>query len=464
MKTYLVLGTALVAVLAMTAGQARQTDTYVVDEAAWFQRSQDWPTSFEDPDAYAWAIDVPAVNRWVYSAVLKSTGLDVIPEGERRVWTIREHKGRPALFAYDARWPHTPGFPMTAEALAERERLLGAYAPRRAIVAMRLANVLAFGGALVCLWLAAVQVLEGRKLAAALAALPLAVNSLFQAPPTGIAWRLWSGDVYLVLFLTGGLAGLLWLARRGMAATWRGAAILGTAAGLAVSSKLTGLLFLWAVMVYLAISARGFRRLAMPALCAAVAFAVFVVMNPAFYLTGRAPWTVCQDMLTRRSTVAAVWTSGHGALSAAEALGEAVGGLWPMLFLAGLGLWFMRRAWWTLPVALWAAFLVAGSAAGMVSMGIGHDHYRAPIELAAWFLTALVMLAAATSCAAKGISSYGETKENERGQVAHAGPARDLCRGGATVAAERVDHKKDGARWPAASGTRAAATPADTLG
>jgi hypothetical protein len=403
MRTNLALLAVLAAVLMILALCAVFTHTYAVDEAGWFMRSQESPLSFSDPRAYAWAVDVPALNRWVYWAVLDATGLDRVPDGERRIWNLRsDAAGRPELYAFDIRWPGQPG---AAEArkpsfLSRREREWGAVAPRRAIVVMRLVNVLTFGAVLLCLWLVGALITRPARHWKWLAAImPGAVlcSVAYVLPATAVAWRIWSGDVFLTAFLTGGLALWLWLHKRGTAATGRGALALGVVAGLAVSAKLTGLLMLWPMMLYLGLTARGVRRLTLPAICAGAAFAVFLAVNPALYLTGRAPWTVCADMLARRGQVVDAWLRNRPVLSFFGAVAAVTGTEGRVLLpILAYVLWRKRRAWYVLPILSWALFLVVGTIGGAVSMGMFHAHYAAPYDLGFGVLVVTAFLAMLT--------------------------------------------------------------------
>jgi hypothetical protein len=380
----------IIIIFAYNVRRAAGVATAPIDEPLWFMRSCEPPWRLDTEAQRFWAIDIPALNRWIYWTALKISGLDRVPDGEPRIFEYREG----AIWSKDR-------VVMPAELFARRwekdlkgwETEHGTYAPRHAILLMRAVNLLAFAITVCCLLYAARLILRTCPLAAA------AIIPILGAPSIrrGIAFYLGSGDIFLLASLAGLLA--FWLKRH---LAGRGAGLITIVfgaglCGLATSAKHTGVLAVLAFMTYLAAVSKGPARLWNPLIAASVAFAVFALLNPVVLWSPehRWPWEACVAMIRRRNEQFYRQTAGID--------GEAVVSLrrlvtsafwwWPAAPLVAVGAWRRLREPWFLPLALWAGFLIAGAGAGLLSIRIVHLSYVAPLDMALLFAAGVCLLA-----------------------------------------------------------------------
>lgn len=300
------------------------------------------PVAVDDAIGHWHAIDHPALFHWVDRAILRAAGVEIgyVPE-------IIPAKG------YD--WN-----------VANRA------APRRPVMVLRYAGAAALTLAAVCVFFMA-RAAVGGYLWGFLIALPVVVPPYFGR---FVAASI-KTDAYLALLIA--LAGLLLLRihLRGRPLRWPDVALMGVVAGLAVSTKLNGGLILIAYAAYLAAVSRGVRRFVLPAAAAAVAFAVFVAVNPIMWHGGAAGWLgVIGEMLRMRAQVLRIHTNVFGEYG----FGDRLLFLFPLWYLLPVFAFFVvkaRREKWFLPVALWAGFLILGTVATTAQP---FNRYRVPLD------------------------------------------------------------------------------------
>lgn len=329
------------------------------DDLIWLARSQRWPLHCEDARDYAAGIDVPGINRWSYGVALRSAGfesLDSLPPEE-----TLDPRVQPPLDR--ATW----------------------LMRRRAYSAMRFANALAMAGFLVLLWYAASAGL-GSKALALLAVAPLAASHELRVVVTRIG-----PDAFLAFGLALTLAAWQYFHSRGAALSWRAVILVGAASGLATSGKLNGGLGVLAFVAYLACRSHGWGRLTRPTVACAAGFAVFAIVNPVVFFSGRAPWTVIHDILVRRVEVVGFVNAALGHFTRREILDEILP-YWlvtlPLLALVQLAA--ARRFAWMEPAIWWGAFLFAGTA---FTINVPVEYYIAPAHAGLFFPSALAAIA-----------------------------------------------------------------------
>jgi len=373
-------------VMGVYFAEALHKQTVPFDEPLWFMRARVAPTNLSTDQYRMWAIDTLALNRWAYGAVLKSTGLDKLPPGEKRAWEARDGK----LYFLGRYLPNDwKLYDPTKPDLYWFEWTHGVYAPRDAILAMRMADLAAFGALLVLLWLTARMVL-GSDVMAAAAVLPLCMLPNWL---TCVAFVLGGGDVFMLAGVA--LALYLWTKYHvaGRGASWTAVIAVGAAAGLATSAKHTGVIAVAAFGAYLFWQARGWRRVAMPAAAALAALAVFTVVNPVVLMyPGARPWQVLDKMMHWR---------GYVVSEAVGRVGKAgVSSIWkrdlfwlPYLPVTCAVALTLRRERWFAPLVLWSGSIVAGVSIGLARMGYFQDNYDTPVEMALYFPLSLAAMA-----------------------------------------------------------------------
>ena len=239
----------LASILGLYAWQAVVTPTFPFDEPLWFMRSRVPPTDISRPEYRSWSIDTPSLNRWTYYCVLKATGLDAVPEGEPRAW----HTENGVLYFGTERLPNDALTPrLSAAGLARWEGLYGPYAPRKAVIAMRMVDVAVYGVLLVCLWWTTRLALRSWGLAV-IAVLPMTVIPLFAMR---LAFASASGDVHFMAAAAAALAVWTYSHLKGAGASWAAVIAVSIALGFAAGSKHLGLLVLASYGLYLVIHAR----------------------------------------------------------------------------------------------------------------------------------------------------------------------------------------------------------------
>ena len=372
------------ALLAAVCWQAATAPTRPFDDPLWFTRSCYAPTT---PDMAA--VDIPAVNRWIWWAALKATGLDVIPVDEPLCWTAEDgmayFQGRKQAWA----WMHgdRPGWQnLSDDALAyNMGRTHGAYAPRKAVVLMRFVSLGVFVAAVAALWWAARRILRHPG-TAAVAVLPI----LLAYALTGeLSFQICS-TVHILAGYALVLAAWLYWHEHG-ARSLSGLVIVSALCGCATAAKHNGILALAALVVYLAVYSRGTERIVRPVIACLVAFLVFVVVNPVVFRHPELnPFGVLMAMIERRVTVAQ--RMGRTPISLLI-LAETIFWWWPVMPVAAVAAWRSRREWWFPPLALWTGFIIAGTALGLAEIGLAPSRYTAPLQMAAYFAAAVMLLA-----------------------------------------------------------------------
>ena len=397
----------LVFIVLCAIGQAIHTDTFPLDEPLWFHRSRVLPSDTSNPDYMLWAIDVPAVNRWVYYAVLHATGLDEISEWEWPCWSMRDGRIFWYTWATPANWKERYGDNYNLEWW---KRQNGEYAPRKAIMAMRFTNIAFFSLFLVLMWVSAVLILRSR-IWAILAVLPLALVPTF-LDDQGISFTTWSGDIFMVTAMAGCFVAWLWYHLAGEGTSIRAIIILGLTSGLAAGSKQTGVLLVGAVLAYLVWASRGRARFYRPLAALAVAAVAIIATNPVFVTNGigALPWDVGLMVVRRRAEIVAGFMRSDGPTSFS---GLCVGAFywWPILPAVCAAIWACRKEKWFPPVAFWAAFLGFGAAGALIDMKMMQERYTAPVHMGFYFIVAVCTITAArrmnalVSAAPKGQAS-----------------------------------------------------------
>jgi len=402
----------LAAIMSVLAFAAFTQRTAPYNEPLWFMRSQVPPTDLSTDAHRLWAVDIPNLNRWAYWAALKVTGLDRVPCGEPSAWEFKDgtvyFQGRRG----GANWLSPDPSHRNMEWL---ETFHGKYAPRRAIVAMRMVNLAAFASMLVFLWLTA-RMAIGADIPALATVLPFTMMHFWVTTVASIAV---SGDSFLLPAFA--LTLFLWTRyhMKGQGVSWRSVIVVGAAAGLATSAKHPGIIMVGAFGLYLMWHARGWNRIAMPAVAAAAAFAVFVLVNPAVLMyPGARPWEVLQMMVDRREEVAAAAATRFGDPGWPELWRKAF--FWvPWVPAALAGFWVLRRERWMAPLMFWCVSIIVVTLAGLVLLRNFEARYALPIELSLYFTVALMGAALALRGAA-GIRHGAVNEDTARTESATA--------------------------------------------
>lgn len=323
----------------------------LLDENLGLQRVSFCPADFSGNEASWHAIDHPALSNWVDWAVLRALRADV-----SSVPAIDPNR------SYEWNVAH---------------RL----APRYPVMVLRAAGTTALVAAMVCFFFLCRGAL-GNPVWAFLIVAPLVLPPYLGRYVGGYIWT----DPYLAFFTA--LSGLLLVSFHlsGRPAHWARVICMGVIAGLAVSTKLNGGLILLAYAAYLAAVSRGARRFVLPAAAAAVAFAVFVAVNPVMWHGGPAGWLgVMGEMLRMRARVLQM----HAHLFGEFAFADRLLFLFPLWYLLPVFAFFVvkaRREKWFLPAALWAGFLIIGTVATTAEP---FNRYRMPLDFGLAILVGL---------------------------------------------------------------------------
>ncbi len=261
------------------------------------------PTWSSEATSYRWAIESPALYRWVDYGALISCGAD-------------EKKA--------------------------------------AVTALRCVNAAWLVGALACTVLLARGVTGGWGWGLVVAA-PLALSGRFGAGVGGAV----SPDAAFTFFLA--LMALVWVRHDsvGNATAWRRVFVMGTLGGLALSTRYGAAFALTAYAVHL-VGSRGAAGLSRAAVLAATVAAVFIAVNPVMWRGGPIWWgTVWRDAIELRA--GELQLRADGIRQYAARLSAA----FPMWYVAPVLAWLFwraRRARWFVPLALWAGCLALGAA------------------------------------------------------------------------------------------------------
>jgi hypothetical protein len=373
-------------VMGALAFEAFRKHTAPFNEPLWFMRARVLPTELSTPDHRLWAIDVPALNRWLYWPVLKLTGLDSIPPGEPICWELKDD----GLYFQGERGPDA-WVPAKPEHKSNEyiRSFYGEYAPRRGILALRMVNLAAFGCMLLFLWLTA-RMVTGSDILAAATVAPFCTLHFWI---TTVAFVSMSGDTFMLAGFA--LALFLWTRfhLQGRGVSWKSVILVGVAAGVTTSAKHPGVIVVGAFALYLLWYSRGWDRLLKPAIAAAVALGVFVLVNPAVLTyPGARPWEVLQLMMNRRDVVADEGMTRHGGVGLSEIWRRVF--FWvPLVPAAFVGVLAVRRERWLVPVGIWCASITVVTTLQLIRLGILEARYAAPIEMAVYFTLALIAMA-----------------------------------------------------------------------
>jgi len=394
------------AVLGLEAWEAVRAPLYPMDEALWFRKAQATSAHVMNPDDRFYAVDVPGFNRWIYWPMFRITGLYRVPPGEPECWSVRGGRIYFKGTFNNPAWPRNP----TEEQFQWFVHRHGRYAPRSSMMALRFTNIAVYGVMLAALWWTARAALKSPWLAL-LAVSPVALTPAFNL---NLAFVTWSGDIFMLAAVAVTLAAWTRFHLAGAATSRKAIIVTGILCGIAAGSKLNGILVLAAYCLYLAIVSRSFSRLANPAMAAAIAFAVFLAVDPVVFLyPDRAPWQVLTMMVVRRGQVVADWTRREGPLAWAEFYSHALF-WWPMLPAAVWAFWKCRRRAWFLPLALWCGVMVVGTLVGVLEVNRADDEYLGPVYMALYFPVAVAFISL-------GIGQAGEA--GARGITENARPA-----------------------------------------
>ena len=96
-------------------------------------------------------------------------------------------------------------------------------------------------------------------------------------------------------------------------------------------------------------------------------------------------------MASRRGAIATDFISRHGGLTATKLLTELFP-FWPVLPVFVVALWRCRDRWWFPPLVLWAGFIGIGVLLGFFYLQTGPARYRAPFDMAVFFVSAVAIL------------------------------------------------------------------------
>jgi hypothetical protein len=298
-------------------------------------------------------------------------------------------------------WPYNAvlASPVKLDNSLTREKWIeyyGAGVPYKALMVMREINMIMLLILLVSLYYTANLILKSPLLAMA-ATLPVALCPVYV---TSLGIWSWSGDIFVVALFGVGLA--LWvkwhMSNAFLTGTrkqrWLRLIAIAAIGGLATSSKQTGVLFVLAFAVYLCISYSGHRRIWVPVLVSLVSFFVFCLLNPCiwFYTSVDVwPWQILGHFISRRRTVIAQYISSRGPMSTTDILQQT---FWwfPVMPIVCVAVWRCRHERWLLPILIWGAFIVFGTAIGILQTHMLYLRYVAPIELGAFFPIAIVLL------------------------------------------------------------------------
>ena len=329
-----------------------------LDENLALEQAREAPLRVDSTTDYLLAVDTPVVFVWINHFVLKASGIEIgdVPASELSKpydWNI----------------------------------VNGRVAPRRPVMVLRCASATAYLFALVTLFIAAAAALHNH-------AWGFVVGALL-ALPSGYGEFVAGGirtDAYLSFFLA--LSLLTWLLfhySHAPLAAWR-VAVTGMVIGLAISTKYNAGLVLLAYMTYLAVSARGARRITLPALSAVTAFAVFTAINPVMWKAfvpgngGPLWWVhVGADALARRQDIYRLHQGMLGTKDPFDLIGFFLP-WWYLLPIVALLAVQSRHEKWFPPVALWAVFLIVGT---MLTVRQPFTRYRLPLDFGLYMLAVL---------------------------------------------------------------------------
>jgi|GEM_PF-1913365 len=329
-----------------------------VDELTWVDRAlmPEWTPAVTSKGArleavesyrsqYYYACQHPTVVRLLYRTVLHASGVTEAPETQ-----------------YD----YSLGY--------EENIARGNYLPAYIRLPLRLTNAVLVYAAVMLIYFGLLKI-SRRPILTAVAVVPIVAEPLLVNAFNNVISYIGTDAA---LFFMMALFWFAWLSVD--AASISGAFLLGIIGGLTAATKYNGAIVLVAAMVYVAFAARGWRRTLWPSVMAAVAVAVFVLVNPIYTADGpRWAVEVLKDtigFLTNMQADAAAsgdYISGRGELLTL---------LFPFLpfTLPSLALLVeRRRQWWFPRTFVWTAAIVLGNLAVIM---VFLPTYAAPIRIA----------------------------------------------------------------------------------
>jgi len=326
-----------------------------LDENLGLERISRSPAQFDVPLDHYYAIDHPALFRWINRAVLGALGVEI---GE---------------------------VPRTDHTQSVKWNVNHRAAPRHVVRILQRANAAALVGALAALFFVARAALAS-DLWGFLVAAPLGLSTNFGVYVGGYIWT----DAYLAFFLAWAL--FFWVLF-GLSPeptrVWR-IVVMGIVVGLAVSTKLNAGLLLAAYVAYLAVVCKGWGRIWRAAFFVAVAFAVFAAVNPVMWRGGPLWWWhIAGEIVRHRFNVIEMHAERFGESAFTGRLAK-IFPMWYLLPIYALIVWTARGERWFLPVFLWSIFLVAGTA---LTINQPWKRYLMPLDMG---MVVLVMLSAIT--------------------------------------------------------------------
>ena len=325
-----------------------------LDEGIILERMKRAPSAFDTRNDYYYAVEHPAIYRWIGRGVLRLFRVEI---GD------------------------VPKVDLTKSLEWNVEN--GRTAPRRPVLVLRAVNVVLLVGALVALFFLARIAFGGYAWGFVLAA-PIALPPALGRYIGGYILT----DAYLTFFLAATLLAWVVFHHRPKPASIIYVIAIGVLLGFTISAKLNGALILLAYVAYLAVVARGPDRVWLPFVAVLAASTTFVALNPVMQKGGLLwPALVARDMIAARSEVYQAHNQFFG-----------YKGTWGILLFM-FPHWYLlplliapilkaRTETWFPPVFLWSTFLVLGTA---LTIEQPFNRYLMPINLG---LTALVMMSA----------------------------------------------------------------------
>lgn len=297
---------------------------------------------------YAYAVDHPSVQRYVYGWALRATGVTPV-HGEDVDYS------RPAAWNIEnGRVPSMTGV----------------------VIPLRTVNALFMTAAVMLVFLAAFAVLK-RPYCALLVALPLVMSE--HVCLGAVAYL--GTDAILAFWFALSLSLTAYMSLRSVVLTWYGALVLGAIAGLALSTKLNGALALAAYCSYSVLASRGRRRLALPVVACLACAAVFVLLNPVMRVSLSQSAQALRDMLAVRRDI---WLGDS--LRWAVPRHELIVRMLPygaFLFALAGAMLRLKKADWLPAVASWCLVVSLGTA---LTVNYAPKRYYVPVEIAVFFL------------------------------------------------------------------------------
>lgn len=314
----------------------------------WFPYERIWDKSLwaeQYRKEYTWCIHHPSLGRIVYRTVLGWAGHAEPPKGS---------------------WKHGASY--------SENLTLGNVLPKGMQFVLRLTNTAFYAAAAVLTFLGLNRILAN-SLLATLGVLTFIFEPTLTSGYKAVVPYVGADALFVFLLVLFWYAWLL-LGRRPLAC----ALALGIIGGLASSAKVNGAFALVAAAVFLAWTARGWLRLALPVLTVALASAIFLALNPVYFGGGFA-WgaRVLRDTLGLMFNLKEVTTAtSWGSFTRFETFAAAFP-YYPFLVPAAVLLWQSRREPWFAATFAWAASIIAMN---LALIYMPQPRYAAPVRVA----------------------------------------------------------------------------------